>query len=333
MLLISTAFAVGIVMQHYAHISIMFCACGIIFILMLLSLRMGEVFKSGLIILLFVALGMIYVTSYGSFQKNHISTIARFYRGKPVSVRGEIVSAVKQRNFFNHKKTEFFLNIEKVKSPWGWKERSGKILVHIFDDVLLQYGQSIELTGKLHRPFNFSDSKFSYRDYLEYQQVKYILSVKRINPPVVLEEGGNVLRKTLLRFRKNCGVILDDYLTENESGIIKAIILGERTHIPKHVRELFVQTGTVHVLAISGLHIGIVLALIMTLLKIFPIRRGVYYLLAVMLLLVYTFMTGMRPSIIRATVMATILLLSHVFERDADSLNTLGLAAFVLTSR
>jgi len=91
-----------------------------------------------------------------------------------------------------------------------------------------------------------------------------------------------------------------------------------------------VKTGTAHILAISGMHIGVIAAIFMFTFKMLPMDRRFRLGMTAILLIGYALMTGGRPSVIRATIMAVVLLGGYMFERESDSINLLGLAAFIL---
>jgi competence protein ComEC len=108
------------------------------------------------------------------------------------------------------------------------------------------------------------------------------------------------------------------------------MLLGAGAQIPKHIDALFVTTGTAHVLAISGFNIGIVTAVIFLLLRILPIPRKAQILLTILLLIFYCLMTGGRPPVVRATIMAAVYLSGFLLQRETDTFNSLSLAAFII---
>jgi len=220
----------------------------------------------------------------------------------------------------------------KVKAPWGWEDKNGKLLVQVFRKEDLAYGSQIIIKGKLHKPYNFSrENKFSYKEYLGRREIHYILSVKKAYEVVILsKDNGYFVKEVSLRIRNFLKRKLEKELSFNEAAIMAAILLGDRANIPKHVRELFVRTGTVHILAISGLHVSIVAGLILLLLKVFPTRRSFQFIFAAILIVCYAFITGGRPSVIRATIMTVVFLFSFVVERETESINTMCFAAFAI---
>jgi len=119
-------------------------------------------------------------------------------------------------------------------------------------------------------------------------------------------------------------------LSPFSAGILNAIILGERQNLSAHTRDVLVYSGTVHIIAISGLHLGIVAFIILLILKIIKIPRRPRYILAILLLIFYCLLTGANTPVLRSTVMATILLLSYFLEREVNIYNSLSLAALII---
>lgn len=112
--------------------------------------------------------------------------------------------------------------------------------------------------------------------------------------------------------------------------MIHALVLGYRQKIPREIWESFALTGSLHIFAISGLHVGMVAFIIVFVLTAFRISRIYWTLFLTPLLLVYTIGTGMRASAIRACIMAIIFFSAPLLKRRADGLSTLALAAMVI---
>ena len=326
-------FSLGILMRE--HFAVGFFLLTIVCVLLISLCLVFSGRKRFSLACLFIAcvfLGALYSSNYQELPKNHIVHVAKYYYKTPVVLEGLVVSDVEQRNFFRGKKTNLTLEVQRFKTKWGWKRKTGKILVNIFRDTDIQYGDYVYLEGKMHRPFEFSaDDTFSYRDYLGRKGIKLILSVKKEGPVKIVHSGrGNPLKAASLQVKNRLKAVLERNLSQNESGIMQAILLGDRYKIPKHVKKMCELAGVSHILAISGLHIGMVAFLLFLCLKMLPLPRTGQYILTMILLLFYAFMTGGRPSVVRATILAVVLLSSFLFEREADSINTLSLAAVIV---
>jgi len=330
---ITSFFSLGIMINAFKP-ELFYITCSITTILLIVSIKFShrKTLSTILLLLSIAGLGIIYTASRQYVNHNHISHVAKYYRKKPVVLKGVIVSDVQKRNAINGTKYTFTLDISEIRAKWGWQKNIGKVLVNCFRELDLSYGDFIQIEGKLHRPYNFSpDKNFSYRDYLSHRGIDFLFSVKKNNKIYVLERNkGNVFKSLSLRMRKKLQNVLSEHLSKNESGIMKAILLGDRSEIVKPVRRLFVQTGTAHILAISGLHIGVVTGLFLIFSKLLPIGRRCQLGGVIILLIGYAFLTGGRPSVIRATIMMVVFMASLIIEKEPNSLNTLFLAAMVI---
>lgn len=285
-----------------------------------------------LLMVSFVLLGMIRLQNHLILPKEHVAHVTRYYKREMVAIEGVVISDVQRRPFFKGKKNIFTLEVRRFKTPWGWQEKNGKVLVQIFRETPVQYGDYLSLKGKLYRPFNFSkEEKFSYREYLERKGIKLILSVgKQGEYQILRSHQGSRFKAVSYRLKQRLAKIFTEHLTANEAAIMIGIILGDRYLIAPHINELFIQTGTAHILAISGFNVGIVAFIIFVVLKAFPIPRRGQYSLTIVFLIFYAFLTGGQPSVVRATIMASIFLLSFLFEKEAEAVNSLALAALMI---
>lgn len=124
------------------------------------------------------------------------------------------------------------------------------------------------------------------------------------------------------------GLGLDAY--PEEAGILRALLLGYRHDVPREKHRLFALTGTLHIFAISGLHVGIVGALLLVGVRACGVSRTRWVLYVGPLLIVYTVATGMRPSAVRACVMAMTFGSAFLFNRKPDAPSAWALAALLI---
>lgn len=113
-------------------------------------------------------------------------------------------------------------------------------------------------------------------------------------------------------------------------GLLTALILGDKTSVDPEIREDFTNTGVIHVLAVSGLHVGYVLIILMVMAKIFRLPWGWDRLLIIIGLIFFCFLTGGKPSVIRASLMAGIYMMTPITNREGNLWNTIFLSAFIL---
>ena len=122
-------------------------------------------------------------------------------------------------------------------------------------------------------------------------------------------------------------------LPDRERALVKALVLGQRDELQSDQTEAFVRSGTIHVLAVSGTHVGIIyMALMWSLVWLANDRRGRLLRGAATLLVLwgYAGLTGFAPSVLRATVMFTLFTLAQMTRWRVDSLNSLAAAAVLL---
>jgi len=332
-LYITGFFAIGIALDQWVRCPFSYlCSFVIVFMIAAMGTLKKENISTVLLLLALLCLGAAYNQARRGIDRDHIMSVAKYYRRQPILVRGVVGSFVREQITTRGAKTTFTLNVHQVKANWGWEASAGKILVNIFRDTDIAYGDYLQIEGKLHRPYNFSsETNFSYRDYLQNRGIYFILSVKKNSEIQLLARNrGSRLKSYSLILRQRLCRIFSDHLTKNEAGIMKAILLGDRSTIVKPVRALFVQTGTAHILAISGLHIGVVAAIFLLLVKLIPIGGKWQSAGAIGLLIFYAFLTGGRPSVVRATIMMVVFLASYIIEKERDVLNTLSLAAMII---
>lgn len=135
------------------------------------------------------------------------------------------------------------------------------------------------------------------------------------------------------RWRESMEIMIEQSkLSLNSKGLLCALLLGDKTMISADVREDFAGAGIAHVLAVSGLHVGIIALIVSWVFIPFDLRgrRKLRYMLTIILLLLFAMLTGLSAPVVRAVIMAVCVLVAMIQERQRQSLNLLCLAAFVM---
>ncbi|NML66306.1 ComEC family competence protein [Hymenobacter sp. RP-2-7] len=179
--------------------------------------------------------------------------------------------------------------------------------------------------------------EFDYRQYLRYHQIYFSQFVH----PGQYQVLGYAPRSLLVAASQRAAGQLDSVFRRyvpgrREYAIGTALVLGFKDDIDKGTRQAYADTGTTHIMAVSGLQVGLLFAALQWLLARVPLggsvarRRLLTAGLGLGLIWSYALLTGLSASVLRATVMFTLVIIGQAFERQSNSLNTLCAAAFLL---
>lgn len=173
-------FCLGILLEPFTRFNFLLFYFLIILLLIfavIIKFRKGQII---LFLLIFTGLGTLFSRNYQIISSQDIYSFPlSFDRKNPVWIQGIIISDVENRLTKRGEKTVFKMAVKYLKGPQGWQPRCGKVLVNIYRQAELSYGDWLILEGKLYEPFDFSSDSTSYRDYLYRQGIKLILSVKK----------------------------------------------------------------------------------------------------------------------------------------------------------
>lgn len=191
----------------------------------------------------------------------------------------------------------------------------------------LRYGDTLRLSGELERPEPIGD--FDYAAWLESQGISGVLWSREIE--TVGAGGGNWAVWVLHGLRSRLASSLQRSIRSPESGLAQALLLGIRSELPAAVKDSFRTAGMSHLLAISGLHVGIVLALSLGV-GVAMLGKGNPWaiLCSTVVVWLYAVMSGLDPPVVRAAIMGTLALAQGLTGRGMRGLTALVLAAGVM---
>jgi len=213
---------------------------------------------------------------------------------------------------------------EGMKATGDWKKQRGRIQVRVtgaLSNEFFRQGERIRFSGTLRK------RDFPAGDPVELVVPASLVSCNTLSgpprfSPIIL---GQKLRKDAARTLSNG---IGNHPAQ--LAVFKALLLGYRKAIPPEIHQRFKRTGTLHIFAISGLHVGMVGLLITVVLKTLGIPRDRWGLLLLPLLLAYVVATGMKSSALRALAMAAVYFLSPLFRRKPDIPVSIAFAAVLL---
>ncbi len=315
----------------WAYSIIFLCACLIV---------VQAVYKKNLSVLplvIFFAFGYLLIQPWVApkFPSNHIMHFTDNHRWK-------IVGVVDKNPVASNNRLRIILRVETLGRDNSSFPVLGKIRVTVtkpFPDIFV--GDRLSLIGKIRSIRNFNNpGGFNYRRYMAFKKIwgsTYVLG-KRI---VILTRNSDPGINTIIeKARNRISDLIDKTGKGSQQDVLKALIVGDRTGIAKNIGAAFNRAGVGHILAISGLHIGIIATAsfiffrwLLSYSKLFLwnawTKKGAA-ILSLFPVILYGLISGMSPSTQRAVIMVTVFLMTFLFEREQDSMNSLAIAAMII---
>ena len=238
------------------------------------------------------------------------------------------------------KTLSFRLSVTRLRSyaDSPWTDLSGDVWVtaRVTSDLtssreppFLRFGDSLHLKGTLKTPIPLDD--FDFPSYLENQGIGTVMSYPEI--ALLDERGGAPFYRWLYSIRRHMATVIAGVVPEPQAAFGQSVLLGIRDNLPNSLRDDFRRTGTAHMLAISGLHVGILLIAAASAGETLFGRRALVYLLVPLAAIwLYTLLSGASPSAIRAAVMGTVYVGAVAFGRRGSLVPSLALAAALMAA-
>lgn len=244
---------------------------------------------------------------------------------------GRIVSIP---NSADKTKTKFFLQIEKA----GKQAVEGKTLVTLSgrEEQLekLNIGEKITIEGSLRKPFNATNpSQFDYSSYLRNFNTFTVLYSDNDEFKIVKSkpEFKWTFLKNLNNTRNRILRTHSKYLKSPNLEILGGIVFGDDAVAPPdYIRTSFINSGLLHILAASGMNVAFIFTFWFLILKLLKVPYKPRVLSGMFIIVLYTFMTGLGPSVVRAALMLLFVLAGKLIDRDAHSISLLSLVAVLM---
>ena len=222
-----------------------------------------------------------------------------------------------------------FVQIQQIFKDGKWLPASGNIQVNHRDEIF-EYGDQIEMSGALFKYDLENEGIFNYGLYLKYTGVSHWLRLdesKFLGPA----SGMKWFMKKSYQVRDSiiarAGKGLKD---EKDRKLLASMFFGYKGLLSPEEKEVFKRSGTVHLFAVSGLHVGIAAAFLLALLKILQINLKLRTVILLTSLSAYVVMTGSPPSAVRALVMISVWATARGFMLPSNGMNNIAFAAFLL---
>lgn len=250
-------------------------------------------------------------------------------------IQGQIVSIPTNSNKF---KTKFFFNVSQINYNDKIVKVKAKTLVNVYskdkDSLKFNIGDTYSLKGKLRTPFEVSNpSQFDYGKYLKNfgvfslfytSETNCKIQKTNISPKWKFLQGLNNIRNDIIQAHSK-------YLKSPNLEILGGIVFGDDAIAPPEgIKISFAHSGLLHILAASGMNVALIYGIWFFILRQLRIPFNLTVSSGIFVVIFYALMTGLGPSVIRATFMLIFILVGKLIDRDAHSISLLSFVALLM---
>jgi len=259
-----------------------------------------------------VGFGILRFSLFNQIKSSDIS----FYNTGEITLRGVIIDDPKVTTEL----IKFTIRVDKITD--NNQSVSGKVLITTRKYPAYYYGNEVEMTGNL-KP---TDGATSYAKYLSRFGIYATIDYPDIK--LISEFKANAFLSALYHFKNGCIAIIGSSVPQPAAAFLSGLLFGNSASMPKNVLDDFNRTGLTHIVALSGFNITLIAGVLLNWLRLFPFRLR--FGLALLGIVAFVLMTGASPSVVRAAMMAGVLMLSGVVGRSPNTTIALLLAATLM---
>lgn len=330
-----TAFIFGLILSSFLEVSLeILIVLLLIFlisaiILFIFNNSTDNLFSTTSIFIAVILVGLIYISA------DKISEPT--YQFEDKFIKNVLVDGRVEQIELPGKKLILNVNVDKTIKGNSIVEQNYSIICNLsYDEEVihkilgkLSPGNRIVVLGNISIPPNQKNpGEFDYREYLKSKNISALFNSYSPMDFVIVDYKVNFISALIFDVRYAVALKLKELYSERTAGLLKGLLLADRSEIGYDVKEGFVKSGVIHVLAVSGLHVGFIVLILVFILGRFNIYLRITF--TIIGLLTFMIITGLPPSVTRATIMAVLLLVSYLRSNKQNNFNTLALAAFII---
>ncbi len=277
----------------------------------------------------FVLLGYLSAQFYHQIHKPSITTDS-------LSNTTFYTATINSKPASTAKTTKYKVEIKQLKNKHEWVSVNQEAILYLKNDAMydFDYGDMLLIKG---RPEYMEGQKnpyaFDYSLYLQRRGIYFQDFISKEDFIMIHERHTASLSYLSLYIGDYFEGILSKYiLSERELNMIKAMILGRRDDITPEMEYVYASSGTAHVLAVSGLHVGIIYLIFSSVFKFLKLRKLniIYYGINLCAIWSFAWITGMSPSVQRASIMLSFIIIAELSKRKSSIYNTVLASAFFI---
>jgi len=338
---------IGTLIQNTFGLPILPWLISLVFFAAAVGLLFAVVKRTGVCVLCalacFICLGAVRLISYYQPAGNDVRNLVAGER-KLATIRGQVITEPYiNRNTdwkfarFQHNdpSSSFYLKILQAETISGWRKAAGVVRVRVAEAVLdIKAGDYIEAYCWLDRFKKATNpGQFDIAKYLAQRNVYVAAAVQSRDGIKLLKEGqGGILAKLRGRLKETAmhALLGNLPLQEPTEGLLSALLLGYRGNIDSDTYRAFRETGLLHFISLSGMHLGILVGIIWLLCKTAGLMKPGRAIICIIAIGLFLLIVPARAPTLRAAIICLVFCISFFFRRHSNPLNTLSLAAIIL---
>ncbi len=335
---ITLFYCTGILIQEIFNFSLnsLILISIITFGITIISIFLVNRFKIAFVNILFIYLVSI---SLGAFSLSIQKLEKAKYPFQKVKISNvNIEGKIQEIKLINNKKLTLVIKLEKINSN-DLNKLSDKIfLCNFWKDTTytvnsiyenIKVGNLIRFNGTIVKPRNRRNpGEFDYENYLNNKGIAGIINCYKYNEFKIVDNIETIYDQQIFEVRKNIDEKIKEIYPEKYADFLKGVLLADRSDIDYEIKSSFINSGVIHVLAVSGLHVGFISLIIFILLGRLNIKLR--YILTIFGIIIFLIINGGYPSVFRASIMAILFLISKLLGRSTNGFNSLSIAAFII---
>ena len=320
---ITLGFILGVALESFlfipAEILVVFICVAVLFLLVSFFVkRFREIFIVFSILFVSVFFGIL---RFQIYENNHLKKLALFLH-KIVEIFGVIVDEPDRRE--NNQKI-----LVRTREVEG-QDIESSVLVTTDLYPVFKYGDIVSVQGVISKPANFATDQgkvFDYISYLGKDNIFYLMQKAQIE--LVDHDAPYKFQEILFEFKNRIIKNIESVIPAPESTFMSGITIGARSGLPSNIRDEFIKTGTIHIVALSGYNISVVANGIQKFFTLFLSRYGALSFGGLSIVL-FVLMSGASSTAIRAGIMAILVIMARFSGKEYDINRGLVLAAVLM---
>jgi competence protein ComEC len=263
----------------------------------------------------------------------------KYWYGKKYPANDYILATINEPPIEKTNSYKALVTIDAINKNGQWLATKGNVLVYLKKDSsakpALQYGSRIVFKNAIQPIQNSGNpAAFNYNRYCLFQNITGQVFLSDKDYLTLSSKNSNSFQQLLFTIRDwALNVLKQNIHSQKELGIAEALLIGYRNDLDRDLVQAYSNTGVVHIIAISGLHIGIIyssLLMFFSLLRPSKTKKIIEPIFILLIIWLFTLVAGAAPSVLRSAVMFTCIIVGKFLNKNGNIYNTLAASAFIL---